>query len=278
VNVCSYAFFRSEYSGMESKNAGAARGKFYVNYIPSLIRAHHAVWAPDYDLVIYHDDRIQDLSYRDGQKPYYQAMLKMQEAGLLKLIYFGKSETLCGKGGMMERLNPLFDWDVHRVVVRDVDSLPLPRDRRMVEEAFELGAKAHVIHDSVSHLGTGFLGGTCSFDAVSFRTKFECRSLDELLARGDGLHINYKMHGADQKFLAAYVAPALWGQTIHHTMNGAQYPGAKAVLPVADRTCPQDFLFSHVGGASDAEAAKNWYDSNMPNEAILKAERDTGIV
>lgn len=263
--VCSYSFFRSEFSGMESENAGAARGKFYLNYLPCLVRAHMAVWAPDYELWIYHDDRVTEF-------PYFTALKRMEETGILKLIPFGKSETLCGKGGMLERLNPVFDWNVDVLVIRDIDGLPMPRDRRMVEEFLAQDATAHVIHDSISHIGTGFLGGTCAFDGKKFRKRFEAKSLLELMDRVEGMNINYKRHGADQMFLASYVAPNLWGEIVHHTMGPHSYNGAKRIFQVADRPCEQDRLMNHVGGAGDAERAKAWYDEHIPNAIILKAE------
>jgi len=257
------SFFRNANSCYEQDNCGVAKGKFFVNYLGAVIRAHHVVWK-DWALWIYHDDAVKAYDY-------FKVLERMQDAGLLKLIGFGESKTLTGIGGMLERMRPAFDWDVNYLVMRDIDALPMPRDRKMVEQGlFADKALAHSIGDSISH--SGMMGGTLSLNCKKFRTRFEAKSLEELLARADGLHINWNQHGGDQLFLNGYVAPNLAGDWVIHSRKSYGHELCKKRYPVIDQECEADSLFSHIGGCGDTERAKNWYDANYPNEDILKAE------
>ncbi len=262
--VVSYSFFRSPHSNYEQENCGEAMGKFFVNFVPTLVRAHAYVWS-GWELWLYHDDRVT-------QYPYWKAVEKLAAAGLLKLIPFGPSKSLCALTGMLERLQPLFDPSVEYLACRDVDSLPMPRDRKMVDEFIARDGTAHSIQDSSSH--SGLMGGTCAFNAGKFRKRFEAFHLFELLARAEGLHINYNRHGADQMFLNGYVAPNCCTDMVIHTKRKYLNEVAKAVLDVIPQQCEEDKLANHVGGVFDAERARRWYDENHPNEVILAAERE----
>jgi len=265
MKVVSYSFFRNANSCYEQDNCGVAKGKFFVNYLPALIRAHHEVWK-GWQLWIYHDDRVTTY-------PYWKAMVKMAEERLLNLIYFGPSTTLTGIGGMLERIKPVFDCEVEYLVMRDIDSLPMPRDKNMVEVGLiEENALAHSIGDSVSH--SGMMGGTLSLNCKKFRTRFECYDLETLLHRADGMHINWNAHGGDQLFLNGYVAPNLCADWVIHSKKDYGTEICKKRFPVIPQQCDADRLFSHVGGCGDAERAAKFYDERYPNEAILKAERE----
>ena len=264
--VAAYSFFRNEYSEYESDLCGVAKGRFFVNYLPAVIRSHHAVWK-DWELWIYHDNRV--LGYE-----YFGALQNMQAAGLLKLIPFGDSKSLTGIGGMLERMRAVFDWDVEYLLMRDVDSLSMPRERKMVEYGlFEQKALAHTIHDSISH--SGMCGGLTSFNCKLFRERFEATGLEQLVSRVDGLHIDWNQKGGDQKFLNGYIAPNIVGNWVIHHFPGKLYGSEFSKIRVESlpRECRQDTLASHLGGCYDAEAAAKWYDENLPNEAILKAEK-----
>jgi len=263
MNVVAYSFFRSEFSCYEQDNCGAAKGRFFVNFLPAVIRAHQYVWH-GWELWIFHDNRVTEY-------PYWNAVSRMEQAGLLKLFPFGPSKSLTGIGGMIERMNPIFNWDVDYLVCRDVDSLPMPRDRKMVEEFIGRQATAHAIQDSISH--SGLMGGTCAWDARKFRQRFECKSLPELLDRGAGLHIDYNRHGGDQLFLNGYVVPNVATDLVIHTKRAYLNELCKTRLDVIPQQCEEDRLSNHVGGVYDAERAARFYDQHHPNEAILQAER-----
>lgn len=189
--VVSYALFRHPASAYERPEAGNRRGKFFPAYLPLLVRAHQVVW-PGWELRIYHDDSL----YSSG---YGAQLLRLERAGLLRLVYMGPPKTLCGS--MLWRLAPLWDPEVEVVACRDIDSCPQPRDRAAVERFAATGKAVHVIHDCTSHAGV--MGGTLGLRAALVRPRLGA-SLEAFLA---SIKQDLNQHGADQEVLRRRLAP-----------------------------------------------------------------------
>lgn len=265
MNIVSYAFFRHPASAYESERCGESRGRFFINYFRALVRAHQHVWS-SWTMLIHHDGRVMEL-------PYFKALERMQELRLVTLRYCGDAKTLCGS--MLWRLNAVFAENAETVVCRDVDSLPMPRDRAMVDEFSRSGAILHAIHDSKSHCGP-LMGGTLGINAPEFRRVTGHTSFETLLEAGRNLGLDYDVHGSDQAFLNSVVYPYLAPSTLIHTSRDVgQYP-AQATLPVHERKCSEDRLANHVGGAFDVDRAVTWYDAYyaQTNPKLLKAIAD----
>ena len=264
MNVCSYSFFRHEASAYESPRCGEAQGRFFVNYLRTLTRAHLAVW-PEWELRIYHDDRVREF-------PYFRVLTELHKEAVINLVPMGEAKTLCG--AMLWRILPMFDPAVRYLVCRDVDSLPMPRDRKMVDEFIKSGAVVHAIHDSISHSGP-LMGGMVAFDAENFRTRTGHRSIGTLLDAGINLGINWNLHGADQKFLNGVVYPYLAPATFIHTKRDDRPYQAMCTKPVVPQECDQDRLANHVGGAFDVEGAYKYYTSVHQQSEKLQFITDT---
>lgn len=175
--IVSYALFRhgdSDYN--------------YINYVRLIVRAHWMIWRP-YQLWFLHDDRVMDL-------PYFKAMSRMAQHGLMNLYYVGKSEALTKS--MLWRVLPAWWAGVEYVICRDTDSVPLPRDRRAVEEFIASGKAVHVIHSSESHAGV--MGGTTSIHVPQFRTLINADTWDQYVNRNSS-DLNWDVKGADQSHL-----------------------------------------------------------------------------
>jgi len=256
MNIHSIAWFRHDASGYESPRAGTSQGIFFANFMPTLVRAHYAVWGKDYQLRIHHDERVRDY-------PYFKAIERMHRAGLLRLMPCGEAKTLCGS--MLWRLNPLFDptTATEWIVSRDIDSLPMHRDRVMVEEAIEAKAIAHAILDSESHSGP-LMGGMTAFYAP--RLKAACKlgnftTLDDFLAKSPR-EINFNQHGADQKFLKSVVWPHVCKQMlIHQRREDVAYPEVLSTRPVAPQTTELDKVVRHIGAGYPRERANEVLNS-----------------
>lgn len=261
MNIVSYSFFRHDASGYESANAGVARGIFFLNFIRCLVRAHHAVW-DGWELRIHHDDRVREF-------PCFRDLQRMQEAGLLRLVDCGKAETLCGS--MLWRMKPLFDEQADYVVCRDVDSLPMPRDKAMVIDWINSGADAHAILDSESHSGP-FMGGMSAFDADTFVPNSECGDFSMLMKLAVVHGIDMNRHGADQLLLNRGIWPRLKGSTlIHQKRQDIGYPEAFDTRPVAPKIHPLDRLV-HIGAAFDVEKALEILNGmDYPNRKAIEA-------
>ena len=241
MNVYSLAFFRSEFSAYESPRCGASQGCFFVNYIRAIVRMHPAVY-PDWQMRIYHDDRVT-------QYPYWKAMERMQEAGLFKLIYAGTAHTLCGS--MLWRLMPAWDPEVKYVLCRDVDSLQTPRERKAVDRWIASGKPVSALHDSQSHSSSALMGGM-----VGFRTNwlnFNFPSFEAFVAKAAARGIDLNKHGADQTLLNAEVYPITnSGDDVANEDRGS----------LGERSHVLDQLCAHIGGAYHVEPVVKFFDEN----------------
>lgn len=249
INVHSIAFFRSDSSGYESPRAGTSQGIFFLNFIELTVKAHFAAFK-GWELWIYHDERVKDF-------PCWPYLDRLGRAGIAKLIPTGPAKTLCGS--MLWRMLPMLDRKVDYFICRDVDSLPMHRDRVMVEEFIKSGAAVHAILDSESHCGP-LMGGMVGFHAPSLREAFPTvASHEDLLGLNRGL--TYDVHGDDQRFLNSVVWPKLQRQTlIHQRRDDIQYPQAMETRKAAPQVTPLDKVIRHIGAAYPREAAETIID------------------
>lgn len=237
MKIVSLAFFRNASSGYESEQCGVARGIFFVNFLRTVIRAHHAVWQ-GWDLVIYHDDRAMEF-------PYFKAMKRMEEAGILKLRDSGVSKTLCGS--MLWRMRPVFWPDVDAVVCRDLDSLPMERDRKMVEKFLASPAIVHAIHDSESHSGP-LMGGMIAIKPKPFLERVKVSEYNEAMDKWD-----LRQYGSDQRFLNAFVYPQIKDRLIIHTRRPTVADECQRIYAVEPQTTDLDKVIRHIGAPYDVD-------------------------
>jgi len=249
--VSSYSFFRHKDSAYEQPEAGEGRGRFFINYLPAIVRAHHSVF-PEWDMVIHHDERVMEYNY-------FVVLEEMHRQGLLRLEYMGEAETLCGS--MLWRMKPVWDEEVDATICRDIDSLPTPRERKAVDRWLDSGKGFHAMQDSISHRGTLLLGGMVGF-LHSFGPLYSYSDFRrEILL----LNIDYNRHGADQVALAGIFK----GWLNHLQLDDKKTLGKK----VEER----DKLASHIGGAYHTLPVIKWYDEHEPNWKILQIEQDLGV-
>lgn len=233
MNIYSVSFFRHEASAYESERAGAGRGVFFVNYLRSLVRVFHIVYPePNWRLEIRHDERASEFKY-------FTTLLKMQERGLLKLIYKGKAETLCG--AMCWRLDPLWEPTTGYLLCRDLDALPTFRERRSVDRWIASGKPIHAMHDSISHMGTLLMGGMVGFDSFKCNAKIPRPPYDQLTRHGD-----------DQRWLASVIPPVFRDDEIF----------SEGPVELGPKDHPMDKLGSHLGGAFHVDPFIKWLDEN----------------
>lgn len=237
MNVHSVSLFRHDASGYESPRAGTSQGIFFSNFLPTLVRAHFAAFK-GWELRIHHDDRVREF-------PYFKVLHRLHEAGMIRMVAMGEAPTLCG--AMLWRLSPVMDPDVGYFICRDVDSLPMHRDRKMVDEFIASGAYAHAILDSESHCGP-MMGGMVGFKAqelhkiLHFPLPFDAQSLS--------------VHGSDQKWLNTFVWPKLASKTlIHQRRDDIIYPNALRTLKAPPQETELDKVVRHVGAAYPREKA-----------------------
>lgn len=252
----SLAFFRHESSHYEHPNCGEAQGRFFSNFWPTLVRAHHAVW-PHFEMVVHHDDRVRETTV-------FKALERAHVAELLRLVPCGPAVTLCGS--MLWRLRPIRE-DYDYVVCRDVDSMPMDRDLRMLEEFFRSGLSVHALLDSESHSGP-LMGGMIAFKSSDVR--------DAILTspHGDGDGLN--RHGSDQEYLNSTVWPRFQDRTfIHQRRIDVVYPAGR-VEPAAVQHTGLDIVVRHIGAGYDVGKAMKLLEGRCYGEIEAKI-KDCGL-
>ncbi len=226
MNVYSLAYYRDDASGYESPEAGTSRGVFFEQFLPAVLRAVFAIF-PDWELRIHHDDRVQATRY-------WPVLRALADRGRLRLIDCGPSLALCRS--MLWRCMPFWDPAVDVFACRDIDSLPQPRERVMLEEFIASDKRIHVIHDSESHSGP-LMGGMCAFKRRPPAPSFAEWTADFPLTE----------HGDDQLFLNDR-----FGRhdhmLIHQIREIAQYPQAET------RPAPPH-EGTHLGAGFDCQRA-----------------------
>lgn len=261
-NVVSLAWFRDAASGYESPRAGTSQGIFFYNFIRIIVRAHFAVWK-DWTLRIHHDERVKGYDC-------WPWLERLAECGMIELVPMGESKGLCKS--MTWRLAPLFDPTVDYFICRDVDSLPMHRDRVMVEQFLASGAAVHMLLDSESH--SGYMGGMTGYHAPSVREALRVKSLEELWALDPANDL--MIHGSDQRLLNNVLTARLMDRTfVHQRRNDICYPRAMKTLPVAPQATTLDQVVRHVGAAFPRELADKVLRENHGYEDVAGHDRLT---
>jgi hypothetical protein len=203
-----------------------------------------------------------------------QALVKLQEQ---KLLVFHVHEPAPLTRAMLWRMHSVFT-PCEYVFCRDIDALPMPRDRAACDEFIESSYVAHTIHDSLVHVG--IMGGLCGFKCDPFRRVAKLDSLQALYdwAESDSLfQLRWERHGTDQNVLNRLIDRVDGPVLLEHRYNGWHNGPAKFVprpagkyrcvaysIPTPDtgRPLEADYLAGHLGSAGyDIDKALTfWYE------------------
>lgn len=244
-------------------------GDKYAQYLPAFVRAHHNLFPAreGWELRVHVDDRVSDL------------LISYAKADLIEIMLMGKAPLT---KAMLWRMAPVFDTDVDFVFCRDLDAIPMPRDRACCEEFISVAPSrklgVHTIHDNLFH--EGIMGGLCGYYTPVLREVTGWNSLGDLYAAAG--NVNYEQHGVDQlvlnRLLLKAGGPRLFehrfagwhkGPGKHSSRKAGSYPCAGVSSPVPDSLPPKpieganwaDLLGNHLGCAGyDIEAAIKFWD------------------
>lgn len=241
--VVSYSLFQNPHGTGPGSDMPTWRDSnwYFTRYAPALVRAHHACFE-GWELRIHHDESIWHCYYGD-------VLLRLHDQGLVNLVARPAPRTLCE--GMLWRMLPAWDGSVDRFITRDVDSLPTPRDRQMVEEWIAAGHDAHVIHDSTSH--TGLMGGTAGYIPGAVRLAFG--SFEEMLAAAPA---DLSQHGADQILLGTVLQNRMGPVLVHTVRATVPSENERPVAGMGDSSTSEgaaNRLGKHVGAPVDPAEA-----------------------
>lgn len=174
---------------------------------------------------------------------------------------------------MLWRLKPLFEPGVDRIICRDADAITTHREACMVKDWENTDLPVHLIADNPAH-SNSLMGGMCGFKTDYFLNSFGWKSFEEMLQSANE---DFSFHGADQNFLAKFVAPNVHHETMAHLMSGQnpilgqkynveqftkELPGVDNKLWESNLTC------RHIGSAGvvDLETIRFFqrFDTEIP--------------
>ncbi len=260
-------------------------GDKYAKYLPSFMLAHLNLFPKrdGWKLHVHVDNIVA--TNRWG------AFLRVLESrGLIHTEFMG---TAILTKSMLWRLAPVFDKGNDYVFCRDLDALPMPRDRRACDQFITSGASAHTVHDNVQHVG--MMGGLCGFKSAEFRRAAVLGSLEDLYkfaAETGETNESWEKHGTDQNVLNRLISQRPAIQLLEHRYAGwqdgqpgkvARGPGSygceswSTMLPdvgeapqLDEKTLVQaDSLAAHLGSAGyDHDAAITFWGRESAPELL----------
>jgi hypothetical protein len=216
----------------------------YARYLPAVVRAAQCVYA-GFTMRLHWDE-----THAAG---YYSDVVRLLEKWrILETRLMPTTPERCK--AMLWRMAPVFDPEVDATFCRDLDSLPLPRERGAMNEFLNSDAKIHCIWDNPYH--SGLMGGMSGFRSLAGTGM----SLDTFY----GYPFNWTGHGADQEALNKVFG------------HGVGLMGVRDPRPTDS---PAEKLAPHIGSSGfQIGPAIEWYDRHGAATAttIREAEKLCG--
>jgi len=166
-------------------------GMNYHRYLYAYVQAHANLFPirERWELHVHVDDLTMKSEYG---KP----LLRMKERHLIELKTMGDAILT---RSMLWRMVPVFSPDVHVVFCRDIDCIPMPRDRAVCDTFIASNCAVSAAQDAPAH--SGVMGGMSGFAASAFRTVTGFNSLDDLYTFATKSEQEWAQHGTDQLVL-----------------------------------------------------------------------------
>ena len=159
--------------------------------------------------------------YESGLLARAPVLEKLAKRGLIMLQDSGPSEHPCKS--MLWRVKPLWDRSVDHFICRDLDSILMLKDRRMVETFMETGAAVHCVNDHPDHF-VPMMGGMVGFNNREFWAEEFYRSWNDFVHD----YPYWDFPGSDQGLMTARLWPRAQQSLCEHRLCGyPQTRGAK---------------------------------------------------
>lgn len=218
-NIVSYSLFQHAVGGTWRSDipaGGSLAG--YARFLPTLLRAHHALWS-GWTLRLHHSEELLAHTY-------YPALLRMRAAGLLELEACGSAPSVCG--AMLWRMRPAFDGADRVVVCADIDSFPCLKQRLCVEGFRSSPHAVMLTHDCETH--DGVLGGGIAVKSARFRQLLGGVSSFDAFTSLRGRKIaDLNFYSADELYLKRHVWPLVKAEALIYSSSGRTQLACRAI-------------------------------------------------
>lgn len=177
---------------------------WYARYLPVAIRSLREIYK-GCKIIIYHNQILYSCFYGG-------VLQELQKRGIVKLIpVYNDAPPMCE--AMLWRLKAIWDAETEYVFIRDVDYLPIPKERIMIDEYMYYGKLLHTISDNKEH-NVEMLGGLVGFNRIEFLKEIN-KSWEELI---NASKINFEEIGSDQTFYNEYLWSVFKDNSVCHRL------------------------------------------------------------
>lgn len=183
----------------------------YYQGVDVLVLAHHAIFK-GFELRIHCHSTTRTM-------PQFSFLERLDAAGKLKLVFH--EEKLHLTRAMMWRLLPL--WDGTRYLfTRDIDAIPMVRDRAMAEEFIQTGCAVHNMVDGLGHnwRNTPLMGGCMGFNVKKFRAIIEFDGFEDFMRFSGHDDDWFNTYANDEIYLREKIWPMVCSDSCMHVTNG----------------------------------------------------------
>jgi len=263
MKVISYCLF--------GRSTVYARATYYWQCLAGVVRAHHNLF-PGWELWLHHDDG--DVEPLRGY----------EREGLVKMIPCGPVPKASFTARLW-RMKPLWEPGVEYLLSRDIDSVPLPKDRKMVEAFIASGLAAHSQADHPAHTAH-FMAGMCGFHAPQCLSLLQLKSWAAFIVAGK-TDLSAPTGGPDQQHMYEVLWPKLEAHCLHHRLRNG-IPGTVRPLTNLHQSVPDivpsgvtpfvlahgDSLAAFMGDAGfDVASAIEFYDAHGWQEITRRVRK-----
>lgn len=227
----------------------------YYEGVDVLVLAHHAIFK-GFELRIHCDSSTKRM-------PQFAFMQRLHDAGKLRLVFHEEGRFLTRS--MMWRMLPLWDNSAKYVFTRDIDALPMVRDRAMVEEFIRTGMAVHNIVDALAHnwRDIPLMGGCMGFDVDKFNAIKKFSGLEGFLRFSGHDDEWFSTYAHDEYYLRDMIWPMVCGQACMHVTNGMpDCPSAKMNIRAYNMGLVNDVddVFMHEADKFAPHVCSKWWD------------------
>lgn len=181
------------------------RTPYFLSFLPSIIRAILSLYGKGWKIHIYHDEFIE-------REPYFLALQNLQVYNLVELT---KSKKYPLGKAMLLRMKSIWnDYDI--CIFRDLDYLPLAREREMLQDFFDSNACFHSCSDHECHI-LPLMGGMIACKTKRFIQLTGFDSWDVFVSKE--LDSYFDQYGKDQEYLCKHIWPIIEPYTFEHRLK-----------------------------------------------------------
>lgn len=181
------------------------RTPYFLSFLPSIIRAILHLYGKGWKIQIYHDDFLE-------KEYYFSALQKLQ---LHNIVCLTKVNSYPLSKSMLVRMRSI--WDGYDICVfRDLDYLPLARERHMLQEFFDSKAYFHSCSDHECH-NIPLMGGMIACKTEQFINVTGFNSWDVFISKENDSF--FEQYGKDQDYLCKHIWPIIEPYTFEHRLK-----------------------------------------------------------